>query len=134
MDKIELFLFGKKLSVKNNLIIIVFTLASIGWYPGVAGVAFVESAWDYILFAFIFSGVIIPLYAVNGKIIASKQESISLPIILVCLLSIVIENCTIIYLYSYKIFESKESLWVTIPASVIISVVSIIWMRYYRER
>jgi hypothetical protein len=133
INKIEIFLFGKKLSTRSNILILFYTLGSIGWFPSVEGLLFVKNLWDYVIFAIIYVGILVPLYIIIGRIIAPKQEKISVLEMSICVLLMTIQSGIMLYMYSYQILHSNNSLWITIPSSLIVTFIGVTWTRFYKD-
>jgi hypothetical protein len=133
MGKFKSSLFGEKLSKCNDVLVVVFTLGTLGWFPSIEGLIFVKNLLDFIVFVAIYVGILFPLYIIFRRIIASKQEKIAISVILICILLLIIQNGIMLYLYSFRVLVSIYSLSITIPVSLIVSFFCIIWMRRSNE-
>ncbi|MDR0682420.1 MAG: hypothetical protein LBG15_11330 [Dysgonamonadaceae bacterium] len=129
MSRFKSFLFGKKLSKCNDVLVVVFTLGTLGWFPSVEGLFFIKNLFDFVFFVIIYVGILFPLYVIFRKIMASKQEKIAISVILICILLLMIQNSIILYLYSFRVLVSVYSLSITIPVSLIVAFFCIVWMR-----
>lgn len=123
MDKIERFLFGKKLSKRDNLFILLLTLGTLGWIPSVSGSSFRDTLWGFSIFALVYVIFGILLYSVIGRIISLAKGRITSLAILWCILFVIVQNFIMLYLYSYVITGSLRNLIITALASFCFAVI-----------
>jgi hypothetical protein len=133
MSKFKSFLSGGKLSKSNDILVALFTLGTLCWFPSVEGWFFIKNFLSFAVFAIIYTGILVPLYMIFRKIIASKQRKIALPVIFICILLLVMQNGIMLYLYSYRILVSIYSLCITVPVSIIVTFSCAVWMRLSDE-
>ncbi len=130
MEKIELFLFGKRLSEGDYTIVNLFTSVFMGWMISL-GFIFVKEPGGIIAYVMIYLSFYLLTSIITGKIVALKKERTSRWRVLVGFLLIVVQTGTLLYLYAFRILESKGSLWITVPVSMIILVACMLWMCLY---
>jgi hypothetical protein len=129
MDKIEICLFGAKLSRGKNAFIIFFTIASLAWLPQIEGLCFIKNPVNFILFAFIYFLISLSFYVIFGRTMASKkQKKVSIPVKLICLLVMIILDGIMVYLYVFRILVTQASVGITVPISLIVTYICVrVW-------
>jgi len=109
------------------------TVGTMGWFPtllsnGIFDV--INNASEAILFLFIYVAICVLLFLFIGHKLISKKVKTNVFIVILCVVSMILLNGIMIYLYSYKILVSKDSLFVTIPVSLLVAIVCAeIWIR-----
>jgi hypothetical protein len=98
------------------------------WLPIIAGIFFKGNLKYFAIFTTIFIVGLWLLYLIFRKIVALKPLKSSIKENLLCLVVIFMQNILAVFLYSYQLLHTKLSLLITIPASLIVAWLCLIWL------
>jgi hypothetical protein len=119
--KIEKKLFGRAFTPKESAMLAGFTLWAVSWIPTIAGHVITNDVADFFIFSVIYIIIGFGILIINCKILVSKQNESSTRLKIVSVISLLFFVLFMIYLYSYGILVSGNSLWITVPLAAIIS-------------
>ena len=112
---------SKKLSKSEDLFVNFMALGTLAWFPPVGGSMFVSDSMDFVIIALVYLGISIPLYLyIRKRIMLFKPINTLLIIRVVSILAIIMLNTSLIFLYSYRIIVSKESLYINVLFSLFV--------------
>ena len=132
INKAKLFSFSKKINGSSSVLFVLLTVGALAWFPSLAmnGIFLIENISECILYIAIYLCISGILYLFIGNRLVSNQIKINSLITSLCIALMIILNGVMIYLYSAQIFMSKSSLYITIPASLLVTLLCVeMWIR-----
>jgi hypothetical protein len=117
----KMFSFSKKLSNSSGVLLVLLILGTFAWMPSLIKIFFMKTILDCSFFLVVYGGIFGVFYLFIGNRLASKQLITNKLITGICIVLMVILNGIMIYLYSFRILVSIDSLCITIPASMLVT-------------
>ena len=130
MNIFKYFSFSPKIPNNCGGLFAFLIVSTFGWFPSAGVMYFAKNIWDTAFVIAIYGGLILILYLFAGKRVLLKNVKISASIIIISITLQAIQNSVLLYLYAYQFFESMCSLWISILASLIVTMICIeLWIQ-----